>query len=183
MDGGQPTTGFRPPSDSFRYCTQKILVKPRVMCELGMETRGEQIALLRGDDRAVLQFRQDLDTITDGFHQRRANKNRVERSSITIVDGGYIEVGLERVYLASKGITFDRYIHYTDERLPHSGMTCHSNIFCQNDHPRARSPYGLALRDHFPNRFDETILRRQLADGRAFAAGNNQAIELAQLFG
>ena len=67
-------------------------MKTTVERELGMERGRQEVRLTNSDDRAIVQGRQDLDLGTNGFDERSANEDRVERFHAQDRDG---EVGLE----------------------------------------------------------------------------------------
>jgi hypothetical protein len=62
------------------------------------------------------------------------------------------------------------------------GLFIFAEVFCQKNHPGARSPCRVLL-GKCAQRLDQTILDSQFANRGAFAAGDNEAVESVKVFG
>src|SRR5260221_8152791 len=139
-----------------------------------MERCGHESILRRGNDRAVLQLREDLDVGTDRFDERRADEDRMERLG---AEGGHVEIRLERIELPAEGITANADVHEARERMRMAG-----HVLRDEDRAGACTPDGHALGDAFTELRDEAVVLGELADRGALAAGNDERIDVVELF-
>src|SRR5438552_561648 len=152
---------------------QKVPMKALVARELGVKARGEQAALLRGDDRTVAKTREDVDAGADAADPRRANEHRVERC---LAESLHVEVRLERIELTPERVPLDSHVHETRERVRVAG-----HLFRDEDRARARAPHGHAFGDAILELVDDPVLARELADRRALATRDDQRVDLVEL--
>src|SRR5215211_6353529 len=94
------------------YLPQKILVKSRVVGELGVERRNQYVLTARGDD-LVVYFGEDLDARADVLEERRPDKDPRER----LVEAIHVEVLLKGVDLPPKPFALAGRVHQAEERL------------------------------------------------------------------
>src|SRR5438105_14825276 len=102
--------------------------------ELGMERRGEQVALARGDYTAVWQRGQCLGFWPDALDDRGADEDRVQR----LLEPGKRQVDLEAVDLPTERVPLHRQVHQSDAAV---GLAA-DDVARQQDHAGARSPHG-----------------------------------------
>ena len=148
-------------------------MKTTVERELGMERGRQEVRLTNSDDRAVVQGRKDLDLGTNGFDERSANEDRVERFHAQDRDG---EVGFERIELATERVATHFDVHQLGERVRMTG-----HLARDEDRTGTRSPHRHALGDARPKLWDEAVVLGELADGRALATGYDERVDVVEL--
>ena len=150
-------------------------MKTTVERELGMERGRQEVRLTDGDDRAAVQGRKDLDIRTNGFDERSADEDRVERFHAKDRDG---EVGFERIELAPERIATHLDIHQLGERVRMAG-----HVARDEDRAGTRSPHRHAFGDARPKLWNEAVVLGELADGRALATRDDQGVDVVKLIG
>ena len=87
--------------------------------ELGMERRGDHVALADRDDPAVIESGEDVDVGPDALDDRRADEDGVDRR---VAQDGHRSVGLEGVQLAPEGVALDGHVEEREDgsRRPRS---------------------------------------------------------------
>src|SRR3712207_6793139 len=88
------------------YLLQKVLVKPRVVGELGVESRHQYVLPPRRDDPPVY-LGEDLDVRTDVLEEGCPDKDPRER----LVEALDVEVLLEGVHLSPEAVALDERVH------------------------------------------------------------------------
>ena len=135
------------------------------------------MAFLSGDGRAVGQAGDDAGVAVGGHQARAADEDGQERlAAAQPVD---VDGGDEAVDLAAEGVALDLDVHDPQERLV-ARLAVAPQVAGHEDHPRARAPHGFLGRERV-QRGHQAVGRGQLADGRALAAGDDQAVEPVQI--
>src|SRR2546425_510989 len=161
-----------PPPASGLTEREKVPMEPLVMGELGMEARGKQPSLPRGDDR-VACFREHLDPRTDASDDRSADEHRVERIG---PEYGDLEVRFEAIDLTAEGVALDGHVHERGERVRMAG-----HVLRHEDRPRARAPHRHPRGGAIAQLLDDPVLLRELSDRRALAARDDERVDLVKL--
>src|SRR5439155_24419466 len=119
-------------------CAATAAYKPGVEAgvgrELGMEGRGEQVALAGGDHVAVGQRGQRFGFWPDALDDRGADEDGVQ----WLLQPGKRQVDLEAVDLPAERVALHRQVHQSDTAI---GLAT-DDIARQQDHACARSPHG-----------------------------------------
>ncbi len=143
--------------------------------EFGVEDRGQEAALLRGDDAPVGQGGENFGVPRHGGYQRGADEDGVEGSLIgrDFSQGGELHVGLEAGYLASKGVAFYGDVHqFQQGLLAVSGL---KRVFGEEDRPSAGAPDGFFASEG-TQLFQEAKIHGQFANRGRFSTGDDEAV-------
>ena len=138
-----------------------------------MKRRRDERTLLSRDDATIGQ--------TGKFGRFRANRSDCRRPDEDRVDGFIPEnrhgdIGFEALLLPPKRIALHHDIHDTDQRLIET-----TNIAGQNNRTSAGAHDGQSRADSRAQRFKHVKRDKQLANGRALAARNDQAIDVIEV--
>ncbi len=154
---------------------QEEPVDALVFGQFRMERRRKQVPLSRHDD-ATVAGGQRLNVGTCRLDPRGPDEDAPERPRSK---HRHAQVGLEAVDLASERVAPGDDVHKTEQRL--AGEL--HRFACDEDEPRARPvdghPPAVALSDGV----DEAVGFDELADRRAFPAGDDQALDVLKLVG
>ena len=149
-------------------------MKLRVVGEFGVEGRTEAAPFADGDGLALV-FADRVDVGAAMGDDGGADE-----------DGGHgfgdavdIEGVLERVNLRAEGVTADGDVEEAEGELVGPFL----DLFCKQDHAHAGAPDGEAAFMSFSERLVEPGSLHEHADGRAFAAGDDEAGDVLEVFG
>ena len=171
----------RPPSGAFARVVvlgghrRHESMEARLAGQLRMERRGDDVALADGDDPAVVQPGEDVDVRTDPVDDRRPDEDAVDRSVAEDRDG---DLALERVQLPTEGVPLDRDVEERED-----GLLAADDVAGEQDHPGAGAEHRRAGGRQVHDRLVQAPAMDELADGRAFAAGQDQPAESGQVVG
>src|SRR5207248_1244314 len=104
----------------------EVRVEPGVRRQLGVEGRGQEIALAGGDDSAVRQRRQRLGRLTNPLDGGCTDEDGVDWP----IQAGERQIDLEAVDLPAEGVALDREVHQADSPV---GLTA-DDVACEQDH-------------------------------------------------
>src|SRR6478672_8208332 len=138
-------------------------VDTRVAGELGMERRDDH-ATVAQQNRLAVELGQHLYIRAEVAHAGRADEDAAQGPVVT-VEG---EVGLEARDLPAVGVALHVDVDQAEVRA------------VEEDHPGTGPENGLLER---ADRIFETVQPHQSADRGRFASGNDEPVEVAQLFG
>src|SRR5712692_3786425 len=149
---------------------------PQVPAQLRMECGRDQMSLA-GQDDSVLVPRDRRASAPRPEDRRRTDEDAVERG----VESGDLEVGLERLALAAERVAIHGHVHEPKEpslRL----LRLAPRVFREEDAPGARAHDGHSLFTRAAHDLvEEPELHEQLRNGRAFPAGNSEAIDARKI--
>lgn len=144
--------------------------------EFGVEGGDEPMVLLGGHGGAIGEGGEDVDTRTGANEFRGADEDSGEGVVLGISDGADVEASFKAIDLATEGVAFDIDIHEAEEWL------VLANLFGHENHAGASAPNRF-FSGESTERVHQIVDGGQLADGGAFAAGNNEAIDIIKLMG
>ena len=153
-------------------------MQARVTHELRVE-RSDEDRALTADDRHRVSSRggnggEDLDAGPGPFDQRGPDEDSVE----WVVDTDDVEIGLERIDLATEGVAPDANVDGGEPALVRppvahvDGEQDHSGAGAEGRHPR---------RQPVPERIDEPRRLQEHRHGRRLAPGDDQRLHLVEL--
>src|SRR5688572_5825727 len=148
-------------------------MKALVACELRMKRRREEIAVARGNDRAVREPRKHGDPRPDARDLRGSDEDGAERTSRQPLD---IEVCLERVDLPTERVALDGHVHQLRERMRMTG-----DVLREEDRSGASAPHRHPGRGPLAQFRDDAVVLGELADRRALTAGDDERVDVVEL--
>ena len=110
----------------------KQLVDSVIVGQFGVESSGEQVALLYSDRAPVLESSDYVNAVAHAVHDRRSYEHGVERRAVDLRD---LEVCLEAVHLTSERVSADIYVHQVERLRAMVGQRVRDD-----DHARACAP-------------------------------------------
>src|SRR6185503_14000429 len=158
--------------DIALHLPQHVVVEPGLTHELRVEGCHKDVAVLQ-DDGPILESGEHLDGVADPFDPGGADEDPAEG----VLDAAHVEVGFEGIDLAAVGVAA-----HVDVQKSEQGLAT-VDLAREHDHARAGAEDRHACGRSLPNRLDEVVGARELADRRGFPAGDGEAIDLGELFG
>ena len=150
-----------------------------IVGELRVKGGRQQVTLPGRDGTTVVQSCEHLRRRPDRLDDRGANEDRSDR---LIVDHRSGDRRLERVKLRAKRIAAHAQIHQAEERLRVTDSAPRlSHVGAEEDHARAGPPDRHTVSVTGPDRIIQTGQDEQLADGRALAPWDDQAIDIGEV--
>ena len=137
-----------------------------------MEGGGHEVALL-DEDREAIAFGEDFDAGAGFGDAGRANVDHFERTAGELRVGG-LDGGVD---LAAVGVALDSGVQ--DAEALWRGM---GDLVGEQDAAGAGAEGGLVL-DEGAERGEEAVTFQEFEEGCGFTAGNDEAIDCAELFG
>src|SRR5690606_36954713 len=143
-----------------------------------MEGCDQPVSLLRGDGGAVFEAGQDSNAFffVNISNLGSADEDGGERLAVAAAKVAYLEARLEAVHLPAEGVTLHLDVHQPQQRLVNADVAGHE------DHTGTGAPDWL-LSGKIEQRLHKPVLHSQLADGRAFTAGNTQTVQPFKMLG
>ena len=90
----------------------------------------------------------------------------------------HVEIRFERIDLTPEGVALYGNVHHRGERV---WMPRH--VFREEDRARAGAPHRHPLAHALTQLRDDLVPRRELADRRALAAGDDERVDVVELLG
>src|ERR1019366_2359024 len=149
---------------------QKALVDPSVTGQLGMERRCPHGALA-DEYRVAVVAGEDLDGRAGPLEERRADEDAGERVSAELGD---VEGRLEALELGAVAVAAHGDVEGTEAGLVGAPIEHRGG---EQDRAGARAEDGETVVEAGGQRGEQTGADEQLADGRGFAAGQDQRVE------
>ncbi len=139
-----------------------------------MESGAEEIFLAH-EDRPVFEAGEHLHAAPRAGDDGRPDEDGAQRVG---PEGGRVQVGLEAFDLGAVGVAVDGEVEDAE-----TGLVVARDLGGQDDESGAASVDGKIVFEEIRERIEQPEADQQFADGRAFAAGKDEAVQALKLRG